>query len=175
MPIRTAEMLRRDLKAAGIPYETDSGVADFHSLRGCYISYLVSSGASVKTCQTLARHSTPQMTIAIYAKASLHDINGAVEGLPDLTTPRPQPEALRMTGTDPVATRSATMPPEVVLGEPTQVECSQALGPCGGAADESDRVSASISTSTDSQMAQKNRKRPVVVTTGRRWRGFQVA
>ena len=55
MPTRTAEMLRRDLKIAGIPYETDSGVADFHRLRGCYISYLVSSGASVKSCQTRAR------------------------------------------------------------------------------------------------------------------------
>ena len=27
-------MLRVDLEAAGIPYETDSGFADFHSLRG---------------------------------------------------------------------------------------------------------------------------------------------
>jgi integrase len=59
MTKRTAEMIRVDLKAAGIPYETDSGVVDFHSLRGDFISYLVSSGASVKTCQTLARHSTP--------------------------------------------------------------------------------------------------------------------
>ena len=88
MTKRTADMLRFDLEAAGIPYETDSGVADFHSLRGDFISYLVSSGASVKTCQTLARHSTPVMTIGIYAKASLHDINGAVENLPDLTAPK---------------------------------------------------------------------------------------
>jgi site-specific recombinase XerC len=121
MHIRTAEMLRRDLKAAGIPYETDSGVADFHSLRGCYISYLVSSGASVKTCQTLARHSTPSLTIGVYAKASLHDIGGAVEALPDLTTRKPQPEALRMTGTDPVATRSATLPLESESDPSTQV------------------------------------------------------
>ena len=40
---RTSEMLQRDLKAAGIPYETDSGVVDFHALRGTYISHLVSS------------------------------------------------------------------------------------------------------------------------------------
>ena len=96
---RTAEMLRADLKAAGIPYETDSGIADFHSLRGCYISYLVSSGASVKTCQTLARHSTPSLTIGIYAKASLYDIAGAVEKLPDLTPAMPSERAI-MTGTD---------------------------------------------------------------------------
>ena len=84
MTARTAEMLRFDLEAAGIPYETDSGVADFHSLRGCYISYLVASGASVKTCQTLARHSDPKLTIGIYAKASRFDLNSAVESLPDL-------------------------------------------------------------------------------------------
>ena len=93
MTQRTAEMLRADLKNAGIPYETDSGVADFHSLRGDFISYLVSSGASVKTCQTLARHSTPSLTIGVYAKASLHDIHGAVEntGPPPPHPPPPPP------------------------------------------------------------------------------------
>jgi hypothetical protein len=137
MTKRTAEMLRVDLEAAGIPYETDSGFADFHSLRGDFISYLVSSGASVKTCQTLARHSSPTMTIGIYAKASLHDINGAVENLPDLTAPVPRPEALRMTGTDATATRSATRSLEVVTDELTQVECLQRIGPRGGTADAS--------------------------------------
>jgi len=98
----TAEMLRVDLDAAGVPYETDSGVVDFHSLRGTYISHVVSSGASVKTCQTLARHSTAALTIGIYAKASLHDISGAVEKLPDLTpkNPAPECEVMSATGTD---------------------------------------------------------------------------
>jgi integrase len=102
LPRRTAEMLRVDLEAAGILYETDSGVCDFHSLRGVYISNLVASGASVKTCQVLARHSTPSLTIGIYAKASLHDLVGAVDALPDLTPSTPCPEALdlRATGTD---------------------------------------------------------------------------
>jgi hypothetical protein len=40
-------MLRVDLEAAGIPYETDSEVADFHVLRAAYVSNLVPSGASV--------------------------------------------------------------------------------------------------------------------------------
>jgi hypothetical protein len=95
-------MLRRDLTAAGIAYETPSGVCDFHSLRGAYISNLVASGASVKTCQTLARHSTPSLTIGVYAKASLHDISDAVESLPDLSPPDTRPEAatLAATGTD---------------------------------------------------------------------------
>ncbi len=84
---RTAEMMRVDLRAAGIDYETPSGKADFHSLRGAYISNLVRSGASVKTCQVLARHSDPGLTIGIYAKASLHDIKGAGRG-PSRPDPR---------------------------------------------------------------------------------------
>jgi hypothetical protein len=101
MTERTAEMLACDLKAAGIAPETASGIEDFHAVRGSYISHLVSSGASVKTCQVLARHSTPSLTIGIYAKASLHDIKGAVEGLPDLDTrSTPKPETMAATGTD---------------------------------------------------------------------------
>jgi hypothetical protein len=94
-------MLRVDLEAAGVPYETSEGVADFHALRVAYITGLVNSGASVKTCQTLARHSTPSLTIGIYAKTALHDVAGAVEDLPDLT-PKEKPTAqpLTLTGTD---------------------------------------------------------------------------
>ena len=82
--------MRHDLAAAGIAYRDDNDrVADFHCLRGTYISLIVSGGASVKTAQTLARHSTPSLTIGIYAKASVHDLAGAVESLPDLTPSEP--------------------------------------------------------------------------------------
>jgi integrase len=121
---RTADMLKVDLEAAGIPYVVDEVYfADFHSLRTDFISYVVSSGASVKTCQTLARHSSPSLTIGIYAKASLHDISGAVQSLPDLTARAPEPEALRMTGTDSGATQSATHAFGVASEESTQVQC----------------------------------------------------
>jgi integrase len=97
-----ADMLRVDLEAAGVPYETSEGVVDFHALRTASITNLVASGASVKTCQTLARHSSPTLTIGIYAKASLHDIKGAVEDLPNLTRPAPdrEPATLAATGAD---------------------------------------------------------------------------
>jgi integrase len=88
----TADMIRHDLDAAGIAYRDDNDrVADFHSLRATYISLIVSGGASVKTAQTLARHSTPSLTIGIYARASVHDLAGAVESLRDLTMDRPRP------------------------------------------------------------------------------------
>ena len=106
---RTADMIRADLAAAGVDYETASGVIDFHALRGCYISAVVSSGASVKTAQTLARHATPVLTIGVYARASLHDIAGAVDALPDLSPPTDRPEAMAATGTGDRA-RIATAP-----------------------------------------------------------------
>ena len=40
--------------AAGVPYATDEGAADFHSLRAYFISALVRSGTSIKTVQALA-------------------------------------------------------------------------------------------------------------------------
>src|SRR5262249_48254080 len=100
MTHHTAEMLRHDLEAAKVPYETSEGVVDFHALRSAYITYLVHSGASVKTCQTLARHSSPTLTIGIYAKTSLHDVAGAVESLPDLTAAPSGKESHAATGTD---------------------------------------------------------------------------
>ena len=50
----------------------------------------------------LARHSTPNLTIGVYAKACIHDLVGAVEALPDLTsTPdRTEAPALAATGTE---------------------------------------------------------------------------
>jgi integrase len=105
---RTADMIRADLARAGAPVETPEGRADFHALRVAFISGVVASGASVKTAPTLARHSTPSLTIGVYARAALHDIRGAVDALPDLTAPPAGPEAAAATGTDgPAGNRAA--------------------------------------------------------------------
>ena len=58
--------------------------------------------ASVKEAQTLARHSTPVLTMNTYSRATLLDVAGAVAGLGDLLTSqptRPEAEAQRATGT----------------------------------------------------------------------------
>jgi len=81
---RTAELLRIDLASAEIPYETPEGVVDFHALRGSFITALVESGATVKEAQELARHSTPVLTIGLYAKADRRKVAAAVAKLPDL-------------------------------------------------------------------------------------------
>ncbi len=81
----TARMIRPDLSAAGIPYRDDAGrVADFHSLRVTFITTLVRSGASVKECQTLARHSNPALTLNTYTDLRLNDVRGVVDRLPRL-------------------------------------------------------------------------------------------
>ena len=94
-------MLRHDLKAAGIPYRDSAGrVFDFHGLRHAYISAVVAGGASVKTAQELARHSTPTLTIGRYSHARLHDLVGALDALPKLTTAQARSEPTLATGTD---------------------------------------------------------------------------
>jgi len=123
----TARMLRSDLTAARAAWiqearseaeqqaravsdfllysDRQGHVADFHSLRVLFISQVVAGGASVKEAQTLARHSTPLLTMNVYSRASLLDVAGAVAGLGDLLTGQPsRPEveaaAQRATGTD---------------------------------------------------------------------------
>jgi integrase len=119
----TAKAIRRDLDAAGIPYSTDEGVTDFHSLRAYYISALVRSGATIKEVQTLARHAKPQTTLNHYAKVSVRDLRGAVESLPSLPDVNPEPEALAATGTDPKptathpATRQVDDEPKSMMGQ----------------------------------------------------------
>jgi len=80
--------------------DSDGCFVDFHATRHTYISAIVAGGASVKTCQELARHSDPRLTIGRYSHARLHDLQGALEGLPDLQPQGPEQPAQRATGTD---------------------------------------------------------------------------
>ena len=126
LPVKTARMLRADLKAARtawiaaapsdaerearersdfLVYQDAAGrVADFHATRHTYVSAIVAGGASVKTAQELARHSTPALTTGRYSHARLHDLTGALEALPNLTPDGGHGKTsvceLRKTGTD---------------------------------------------------------------------------
>ena len=106
----TAKAIRGDLESAGIAYETDEGVADFHSLRAYFVSALVRSGASIKEVQTLARHAKPQTTLNHYAKVSVRDLRGAVESLPSPVVRDPKVGVLATVGSQisPPATQDAT-------------------------------------------------------------------
>jgi len=103
---RGAEMLRRDLIAANVPYAVEGPdgpeYADFHSLRHTYLTLGGRSGIDLRTLQELAGHSTPTLT-ARYSHRRLYDLQGAVEKLPTLVpTSEPNTNAaeLRRTGTD---------------------------------------------------------------------------
>jgi integrase len=106
---RGAKMLRADLRAAGIPYETPDGKADFHALRHSFCTDLFAAGVDAKTAHVLMRHKSIEMTMS-YAKtddarkldaigrldrADFSMMNAAVEqaGLPP-------PDSLSSTGAD---------------------------------------------------------------------------
>lgn len=100
----TSRMMQRDLKAAGVAYKDASDrFADFHALRHTYISALAMSGAPVKVVQSLARHSTPTLTLGTYAHVGVFDQTAALDALPDLTpsTPDSEVQLLAATGTYP--------------------------------------------------------------------------
>jgi integrase len=118
----TALMLRRDLDAAGVVVVDASGrVADFHALRHSYITALVKSPAPVKVVQTLARHSTPTLTLGVYAHIGVFDQTSALDALPDLTTPAAGPEsaALAATGTEGGRISKLFAPPLPHIGDGT--------------------------------------------------------
>jgi integrase len=108
----TAHLIRADLKAAGIPYVDASGrVADFHALRHSYITALAMSTAPVKVVQSLARHSTPTLTLGLYSHVQLYDQTAALDALPDQsgpTTPRTEAATLAATGTHGLISQSAS-------------------------------------------------------------------
>ena len=80
-------MLRVDLEKAGIPYQDDAGrVADFHSLRHTFITYLTKGGASPKVAQSLARHSSITLTMDRYSHINLFDERAALDVLPKVLT-----------------------------------------------------------------------------------------
>jgi len=102
------EALKADLRAAGVEYRTDEGYADFHALRHTYITTLAKSNAPVKVVQSLARHSTPVLTLGVYTHLGLYDQTPALDALPDLTKPAPrsEPSTLAATGTDSIMAES---------------------------------------------------------------------
>jgi integrase len=80
-----AQMVRRDLEAAGLPYEDEAGRSfDFHALRGQFITSLAAKGVHPKVAQVLARHSTITLTMDYYTRLEIRDVAGALDQLPRL-------------------------------------------------------------------------------------------
>ncbi len=101
VPEKTADMLKKDLAVAKIPYVDDAGrYADFHSLRHSTGSLLAASGAHPKVVQSIMRHSDINMTMSRYTHIFRGQESEAVAGLPDLTLPSKEKQKAVATGTD---------------------------------------------------------------------------
>lgn len=87
MPTKTAEMMRSDLEAAGIPYTDDAGaVFDFHALRCQLATNLIRAGCTENVAQARLRHSTSKLTFDTYAKLGQSERDSAaVAALPRLS------------------------------------------------------------------------------------------
>jgi len=115
----SAIMIRKDLKAAGIPYQDESGrVFDFHSWRHQFISSLARSGAHPKEAQALARHSTITLTMDRYTHLGIVDLTSAIEALPTIggSADDSQSAEQKATGTDGHNCRVSAVPTMVPRG-----------------------------------------------------------
>ena len=88
---------KKDLEAAGIPYEDARGhVGDFHSLRVSYITWLSVAGALPMAVKEAARHSSLSLTEGTYTDAGHFPTSATILLLPDVTAPASQIEAQRL-------------------------------------------------------------------------------
>ena len=102
VPVKTALMLKADLKAAKIPYVDDAGrYADFHSLRHSTGSLLAAAGVHPKVIQSIMRHSDINLTMSRYTHIFRGQESEALANLPDLSLPSKQNQ--KATGTDDLA------------------------------------------------------------------------
>jgi len=69
--------LRRDLGQEG----DGSGRLDFHCLRVTFITRIIELGATVPEAMTLARHSTPVLTLKVYARVRQERLGELAERL----------------------------------------------------------------------------------------------
>jgi len=82
---KSAEMLRRDLKAAGIaPKDAGGRVVDFHGQRTTFITGLSRSGVLPAVAQKLPRHSDIKLTMDVYTRLEIEELGHAVSQLPKL-------------------------------------------------------------------------------------------
>jgi integrase len=100
LPNRGADMLKVDLKTAGLPYRDAAGlVFDFHSLRCQTATLADQSGCSPRVVQKLMRHSTLELT-GRYTRPRVADMEAAAQALPSLRSAPRDREARAATETE---------------------------------------------------------------------------
>jgi hypothetical protein len=100
VPMKTADMLKEDLAAAGIPYVDDAErYADFHALRHTTGTLLAASGAHPKVAQDILRHSDINLTMSLYTHTLRGQKSEAIANLPNLSQPSKERQKAIKTGT----------------------------------------------------------------------------
>ena len=95
--VPTMPTVRKDLEAAGVPYQTEEGIADFHALRVTYCTMLARAGVSLVQARRLMRHSDPKLTANVYTRLRLDDGHEAVARI-DPCGPLRRPAARKPSG-----------------------------------------------------------------------------
>jgi len=71
--------VRKYLKEAGIPYETEEGYVDFHALRTAFVTYLGQCAEDPTTLLQLARHAKLDFSVKTYGRTTEERKQVAVE------------------------------------------------------------------------------------------------
>ena len=115
---RSADMLRKDLEAAGIAAVDDEGrVIDFHGQRTTFITALARAGVSPAAAQKLARHSDVNLTMRAYTHLRVTELLEAIDTLPPLSGQNHGPEAFHADAPD--ASTQTLRPEDPSLAEVT--------------------------------------------------------
>lgn len=84
-----AEMVRHDLRGAGIEYAEAEHYFDFHALRGQFATMLARRGVHPRVAQALLRHSNITLTMKHYTHIDNADLGAALDKLPPLPGVKP--------------------------------------------------------------------------------------
>ena len=87
VPSHPARDLDVDLQKAGIQKQAPGGKIDFHACRLAYINFVIEAGVSIKEAQSLARHSTPDLTLNVYGRTREDRLSEAVERVASMLQP----------------------------------------------------------------------------------------
>jgi len=136
----SARMIADDMKKAGIPKVTEDGVLDFHSLRVTYTSLIIEVGASVKEAQALARHSSPELTMNVYARTrkdrladvvnKLGEVVGHAKACPTSVQRNPSDQDPTLTTPDQTAGSESAVPGKGAGSNPATVPAEMGTKLC---------------------------------------------
>ncbi len=129
-PVPAVDVLREDLRAAGIEPETAEGKIDFHSLRVTFATSLARAGVPLAVAQRLMRHSTPLLTTKHYTRLEIFDLAAAAEKAAQLSsvlTPKAVGPSQK-----PAEPRSEEPPRKTAESPPVARDSGQRGGPSNG-------------------------------------------